>query len=78
VTAAAHRLFYLEGQQIREEEPMAPGMNAPMMRTKIGLEVAAAVFSRRMFSMGNVLSLSMPSGSDEPQFSRLALDSTEI
>lgn len=51
---------------------MAPGMNARMMRTKMGLEVAAEVFSRRMFSMGNVLSLSITSGSDEPQFSRLA------
>ena len=47
-------------------------MNARMMRTKLGLEVAAELFSRRMFAMGNVLSLSITSGSDEPQFSRLA------
>ena len=51
---------------------MAHRMNARMMRTQMGLEVAAEVFSRRMFSMGNVLSLSIVSGSDEPQFPRLA------
>jgi hypothetical protein len=51
---------------------MAQTMNARMMRTKMGLEVAAELFSRRMFDMGNVLSLSITSGSDEPQFSRLA------
>ena len=51
---------------------MAQTMNARMMRTQMGLEVAAELFSRRMFDMGNVLSLSITSGSDEPQFSRLA------
>jgi TRAP-type uncharacterized transport system substrate-binding protein len=51
---------------------MAPGMNARMMRTQMGLEVAAELFSRRMFSMGNVLSLSITSGSDEPPFPRLS------
>jgi len=51
---------------------MTPGMNARMMRTKMGLEVAAELFTRRMFSMGNVLSLSITSGSDEPPFPRLA------
>jgi TRAP-type uncharacterized transport system substrate-binding protein len=51
---------------------MAQTMNARMMRTEMGLEVAAELFSRQMFNMGNVLSLSITSGSDEPQFSRLA------
>jgi TRAP-type uncharacterized transport system substrate-binding protein len=51
---------------------MAPGMNARMMRSKMGLEIAAEIFTRRMFSMGNVLSLSITSGSDEPPFPRLA------
>jgi len=51
---------------------MAPGMNARMMRTQMGLEVATELFSRRMFSMGNVLSLSITSGSDEPPFPRLS------
>ncbi len=52
---------------------MAQTMNARMMRTQMGLEVAAELFSRRMFTMGNVLSLSISAGSDEPSFSRLAL-----
>jgi hypothetical protein len=51
---------------------MAPEMNARMMRTEMGLEIAAEIFTRRMFSMGNVLSLSIISGSDEPPFPRLA------
>lgn len=51
---------------------MAQRMNARMMRTQMGLEVAAELFRRRMFAMGNVLSLSITSGSDEPHFSRLA------
>jgi TRAP-type uncharacterized transport system substrate-binding protein len=44
------------------------GINARMMRTKMGLEVAAELYGRRMLNVGNVLTVSIQSGSDEPQF----------
>lgn len=48
-------------------------MNARMMRTKMGLEVAAELYSKRMFNMGNVLTISIQAGSDEPQFPPLRI-----
>lgn len=42
-------------------------MNARMMRTKMALEVAAELYTRRMFTMGNVATISIqPSSREEP------------
>ena len=43
-------------------------MNARMMRTKMALEVAAELYTRRMFSMGNVARVSIQPSSREEQF----------
>jgi TRAP-type uncharacterized transport system substrate-binding protein len=43
-------------------------MNARMMRTKMALEVAAELYNRRMFSMGNVAAISIHPSSREEQF----------
>lgn len=43
-------------------------MNARMMRTKMALEVAAELYTRRMFSMGNVATISIQPSSREEQF----------
>lgn len=42
-------------------------MNARMMRTKMALEVAAEVYTQRMFSMGNVATISINPSSREEQ-----------
>ncbi len=42
-------------------------MNARMMRTKMALEVAAELYNRRMFTMGNVATIAIqPSSREEP------------
>ena len=38
-------------------------MNARMMRTKMALEVAAELYTQRMFTMGNVAAISI-----QPEF----------
>ena len=43
-------------------------MNARMMRTKMALEVAAEVYTQRMFDMGNVATISIQPSSREEQF----------
>jgi TRAP-type uncharacterized transport system substrate-binding protein len=44
-----------------------PKMNARMMRTKMALEVAAELYSRHMFTMGNVATIAIkPSSREEP------------
>jgi TRAP-type uncharacterized transport system substrate-binding protein len=43
-------------------------MNARMMRTKMALEVAAEVYTRRMFDMGNVATIAIQPSSREEQF----------
>jgi hypothetical protein len=43
-------------------------MNARMMRTKMALEVAAELYTRRMFSMGNVATIAIQPSSREEQF----------
>ncbi len=43
-------------------------MNARMMRTKMALEVAAELYTRRMFSMGNVATIALQPSSREEQF----------
>jgi TRAP-type uncharacterized transport system substrate-binding protein len=48
-------------------------MNARMMRTKMALEVAAEVYTRRMFSMGNVSTISIQPSSREEQFSGMTM-----
>jgi TRAP-type uncharacterized transport system substrate-binding protein len=48
-------------------------MNARMMRGKMALEVAAEIYSRHMFSLGNVVTLSIKPSSKEEQFPPLRL-----
>jgi len=43
-------------------------MNARMMRTKMALEVAAELYTQRMFHMGNVATISIQPSSREEQF----------
>src|ERR1051325_2272783 len=43
-------------------------VNAGMMRTKMALEVAAELYTRRMFNMGNVATISIQPSSREEQF----------
>jgi TRAP-type uncharacterized transport system substrate-binding protein len=43
-------------------------MNARMMRTKMALEVAAELYTERMFTMGNVATISIKPSSREEQF----------
>jgi TRAP-type uncharacterized transport system substrate-binding protein len=43
-------------------------MNARMMRTKMALEVAAELYTQRMFTMGNVATISIKPSSREEQF----------
>ena len=43
-------------------------MNARMMRGKMALEVAAEVYTRHMFSLGNVVTISIKPSSKEEQF----------
>ncbi len=45
-----------------------PRMNARMMRTKMILEVAAELYTQRMFTMGNVATVSIKPSSREEQF----------
>jgi TRAP-type uncharacterized transport system substrate-binding protein len=48
-------------------------MNARMMRTKMALEVAAELYTRRMFGMGNVATIAIQPSSREEQFPRLTM-----
>lgn len=48
-------------------------MNARMMRTKMALEVAAELYTQRMFSMGNVATISIQPSSREEQFPGLSM-----
>ena len=48
-------------------------MNARMMRSKMALEVAAEIYSRHMFSMGNVVTVSIKPSSKEEQFPPICL-----
>ena len=48
-------------------------MNARMMRGKMTLELAAEFYSRRMFSLGNVVSLSIKPSSKEEQFPSITM-----
>jgi ribosomal protein L21E len=43
-------------------------MNARMIRGKMALEVAAELYSRHMFSLGNVVNISIQPSSKEEQF----------
>jgi TRAP transporter TAXI family solute receptor len=48
-------------------------MNARMMRAKMALEVAAELYTKRMFSLGNVVTISIVPSSREEQFSGLTM-----
>ena len=48
-------------------------MNARMMRGKMALEVAAEIYTRHMFSLGNVITVSIKPSSKEEQFSPITL-----
>lgn len=48
-------------------------MNARMMRGKMALEVAAEIYTRHMFSMGNVVTVSIKPSTKEEQFPPLSL-----
>jgi TRAP-type uncharacterized transport system substrate-binding protein len=48
-------------------------MNARMMRGKMALEVAAEIYTRHMFSLGNVVTVSIKPSAKEEQFSPLRL-----
>src|ERR687887_652935 len=48
-------------------------MNARMMRGKVALEVAAELYNRHMFSLGNVLTLSIKPSSKEEQFPSITM-----
>src|SRR5262245_29605750 len=48
-------------------------MNARMMRGKMALEVAAEIYSRRMFSLGNVVTVSIKPSSKEEQLPPLTM-----
>src|SRR5437870_7567969 len=48
-------------------------MNARMMRGKMALEVAAEIYSRHMFSLGNVVTVSIKPSSKEEQFPPITL-----
>ena len=48
-------------------------MNARMMRGKMALEVAAEIYSRHMFSLGNVVTVSIKPSSKEEQFPPICL-----
>ena len=48
-------------------------MNARMMRTKMALEVAAELYTRRMFNMGNVATIAIQPSSREEQFPGVAM-----
>ena len=48
-------------------------MNARMMRAKMALEVAAEVYTQRMFSMGNVATIAINPSSLEEQFPGLVM-----
>ena len=50
-----------------------PKMNSRMLRAKMGLEVAAELYTKRMFTLGNVITISIKAGSDEPQFPPLTI-----
>ncbi len=50
-----------------------PKMNARMMRTKMALEVAAELFSRHMFAMGNVAMIAIEPSSREEHFPGLTM-----
>ena len=47
---------------------MTKAMNARMMRAKMALEVAAELYTQRMFTMGNVAAISIQPSSREEQF----------
>jgi hypothetical protein len=48
-------------------------MNARMMRGKMALEVAAEIYTRHMFSLGNVVTVSIKPSSKEEQFPPITL-----
>ena len=48
-------------------------MNARMMRTKMALEVAAELYTHRMFDMGNVATIAIQPSSREEQFSGMTM-----
>jgi hypothetical protein len=48
-------------------------MNARMMRGKMALEVAAELYTRHMFTLGNVVDISITPSSREEQFSRIRM-----
>ncbi len=48
-------------------------VNSRMMRAKMALEIATALYTERMFDLGNVTTISINSGSDEPQFAPLRI-----
>src|SRR5919108_5681385 len=48
-------------------------MNARMMRGKMALEVAAELYSRHMFSLGNVVTISIKPSSKEEQFPSITM-----
>jgi len=48
-------------------------MNARMMRGKTALEVAAEIYTRHMFSLGNVVTVSIKPSSKEEQFPPITL-----
>jgi TRAP-type uncharacterized transport system substrate-binding protein len=52
---------------------MAKMINARMMRAKMALEVAAELYTKNMFSMGNVVRIAIEPSSREERFSPLVL-----
>src|SRR5919198_2422366 len=48
-------------------------MNARMMRGKVALEVAAELYNRHMFSLGNVVTISIKPSSKEEQFPSITM-----
>jgi TRAP-type uncharacterized transport system substrate-binding protein len=48
-------------------------MNARMMRAKMALEVAAELYTRQMFSLGNVVTISIKPSAKEEQFSPITM-----
>lgn len=48
-------------------------MNANIMRAKMALEIALEVYTRRMFTLGNVLRVSITAGSPEPKLLPLTI-----
>jgi len=53
-------------------------MNARMMRGKMALEVAAEIYSRHMFSLGNVVTVSINRAQRKSNFPRSPWGSTAM